>query len=387
MNKNNNILQLPDYIENLDTSYCDDNLYFYKYHDRYLKKLQRLDIDKEDQHYISTYSSFVGEVFENIIYELLLRYALKDDEITQFILKGPHQNFSQNLKSGFMCDFNSQIVYKSGYKDITEFDALFFTSDSVYFVESTIVKTTTNLRKRLKKKRSLLEVLFPNLKVKALIILSQGALGIKVFPKYCTVWVTKPLVDDELISKIITNKNDNKEFTKFKHKKLIQAKNIKTAEFRYFDTLGWIYKKSSFQRKLNFDFLMSKKLSLYFDIFTKLYIGYLDTKTFVEVLKHFDITNLSEDIKLNNIEDSKIILTIEKTDSTFVLVYYLKIQNESLKKLELKKEQLTLDISNKDPKGFTVAEIKYIRYLLNEKNKFNLEDIIQIEETKPMFKK
>ena len=135
---------------------CDDvmnNLFFYKYHSRYLKKLQNSDIDHDDPHYISTYSSFIGEIYENVVYELLIRYAVNNDIIKKFVLKGPHQNHHQNLKNGLMIDANDQIVYKAGYKDVTEFDALFFTQNCVWFVESTIVKTTTSLRKRLKKKK------------------------------------------------------------------------------------------------------------------------------------------------------------------------------------------------------------------------------------------
>ena len=204
---NNNFLKMPKEIKYLDTSSCLDNLYFYTYHNRYLQKLQKLNPDKEDPHYISTYSSFIGEVFENVIYELLLQYAVKNDDIEKFVLKGPHQDNYENMKNGLMIDKNSQIVYKAGYKDVTEFDALFFTKDSVCFVESTIVKTTTSLRKRLKKKKALLEFLFPKLKVKALIILSEGAMGVNVFPSYCRVWVTKPLEDEKLIDDLIHNRN------------------------------------------------------------------------------------------------------------------------------------------------------------------------------------
>ena len=157
-------LKLPQNIKELDLSEIMDNLYFYSYHCKYLKKIQTNNMDKEDPHYISTYSSFIGEVYENIIYELLIKYAIDTKEITKFILKGPHQDKYENLKNGLMIDRNAQIVYKAGYKDVTEFDALFFTKDSVCFVESTIVKTTTSLRKRLKKKKALLEVLFPKVK-------------------------------------------------------------------------------------------------------------------------------------------------------------------------------------------------------------------------------
>ena len=60
----------------------------------------------------------------------------KNEEILNFVLKGPYQD-KENLyiKSGLLIDSSSQIVYKSAYKDISEFDALFLLKDSVYFQE------------------------------------------------------------------------------------------------------------------------------------------------------------------------------------------------------------------------------------------------------------
>ena len=387
MSNKNNFLRISDDIKNLKIDGILNNLSFYKYHNAYLKKLQKTDIDKEDLHYISTYSSFVGEVYENVIYELLIKYAIVNDDITQFVLKGPHQDNYQNLKNGLMIDINSQIVYKAGYKDVTEFDGLFFTKDSVCFVESTIVKTTTSLRKRLKKKKALLEVLFPKLKIKALIILSEGAMGTNVFPSYCTVWVTKPLVNDDLIYELIHHKSvKNKTFQTPKHKKLIHTQNVKVAMFKYFDTLNWILKNSRKDKKaiIDFNFLSSVKIARYFEIFSKFYIGHISTDTFIHLLNYSNIETISEEIPLKNILDDQIIVTIEKTIDSFTLVYYLKIIGDKLKRLDFKDN--TLAISNKDPKGFTAAETKYMKFIFEKSYKLSLEDIKNIEKSKEQFK-
>ncbi len=373
---NNNFLKMPQEIKYLDTSSCLDNLYFYTYHNRYLQKLQKMNPDKEDPHYISTYSSFIGEVFENVIYELLLQYAIKNEDIEKFVLKGPHQDNYENMKNGLMIDKNSQIVYKAGYKDVTEFDALFFTKDSVCFVESTIVKTTTSLRKRLKKKKALLEFLFPKLKVKALIILSEGAMGVNVFPSYCRVWVTKPLNDDKLIDDLINNKNSkDKIFKEVKSKKLIHSHDVKVAPFKYFDNLLWVLKSLRKEHKniLDFKFLESKKISKYFEIYSKFYIGHLSSDTFVQLLKYLNITIISEDIALDRIQDDQIIVTIEQTKDGYSLIYYLKIINDKLKKLEVNGEELI--VSNKDPKGFTASETKYMKFIFKKLYKLSLSDI------------
>lgn len=373
-------LKLPKNIKELDLSEIMDNLYFYSYHCKYLKKIQTNNMDKEDLHYISTYSSFIGEVYENIIYELLIKYAIETKEITSFILKGPHQDNYENLKNGLMIDRNSQIVYKAGYKDVTEFDALFFTKDSVCFVESTIVKTTTSLRKRLKKKKALLEVLFPKLHITALIILSEGAMGVNVFPKYCKVWVTNSLVNDELIHDLIYNNNQKgRKFITYEDEKLNHSSNVHLVTFKYFDTISWILRNTRKDNKnvIDFNFLKTEKIERYFEIFSKFYIGHVDANIFVQLLQFMSIENISEDIPLNNIQDDQIVVTIEKTKESYSLIYYIKIIGDKLKKLEV--NGTTLTVSNKDPKGFTAAETKYIRYIFKKSYKFSFEDIKSIK--------
>jgi len=373
-------LKLPKNIKELDLSEIMENLYFYSYHCKYLKKIQTNNMDKEDPHYISTYSSFIGEVYENIIYELLIKYAIDTKEITRFILKGPHQDKYENLKNGLMIDRNAQIVYKAGYKDVTEFDALFFTKDSVCFVESTIVKTTTSLRKRLKKKKALLEVLFPKLHINALIILSEGAMGVNVFPKYCKVWVTDALTNEDLIHDLIyNNTTKGKKFTTFDDKKLTHSNSVSLVTFKYFDTISWILRsvRKNKNKTLDFNFLKTEKIERYFEIFSKFYIGHIDTTTFVDLLKYMDITNISEDIPLNNIQDNQVIVTIEKTKESYALIYYIKIVGDKLKKLEISDTKLL--VTNKDPKGFTAAETKYIRYIFKKSYKFTFDDIKSIK--------
>lgn len=375
-------LKLPKNIKELDLTDIMDNLYFYSYHCKYLKKIQTNNMDKEDPHYISTYSSFIGEVYENIIYELLIRYAINTNEITSFILKGPHQDKYENLKNGLMIDRNAQIVYKAGYKDVTEFDALFFTKDSVCFVESTIVKTTTSLRKRLKKKKALLEVLFPKLNITALIILSEGAMGVNVFPKYCKVWVTNSLSNESLIHDLIYNNSQKgKKFLTYQNKKLNHSNNVSLVTFKYFDTISWILRNTRKDAKniLDFNFLKTEKIERYFEIYSKFYIGHVDADTFVKLLQYMNISTITEDIPLTNIQDDQIVVTIEKTKESYALIYYIKIIGDKLKKLEL--NDTTLTVSNKDPKGFTAAETKYIRYIFKKSYKFTFDDIKSIKNT------
>ncbi len=376
----NTSLKMEDYVEKLELDDIYDNLFSYKYHSKYLKKLQKTDIDKEDPHYISTYSSFVGEVYENVIYELLLKYAGRNDKITGFVLKGPHQDKYKNQKNGLMIDINSQIVYKAGYKDVTEFDGLFFTKESVYFVESTIVKATTNLRKRLVKKKALLEVLFPHKKIKALIILTKGALGTSVFPDYCTVWLTDELQNEKLIDDLIHKKHTHKILVQYKDKKFIHCERIKVKIFKYFDTLVWILKGLRYKKDeiLDFHFLKKKDVKRYLDIYSKFYLGFLNTEDFLKVLRYLNITRITEDIPLENIYEDKVLVTIEEVKNEYLLVYYLKVINGDLKRLDINDE--VLQVSKKDPKGFTSAETKFLRYVFKEKCQLSFDELKRIED-------
>ena len=86
------MLDIPNSIKILDDSDIADNLYHYKYNTKHLLSLIDKGIDREDPLYLSSYRSFEGEVFENFIYEKLLRYAEQTPEIDKFILKGYHQD-------------------------------------------------------------------------------------------------------------------------------------------------------------------------------------------------------------------------------------------------------------------------------------------------------
>lgn len=370
-------LKISKDIKYLNTDSLSDNLFYYSYHTRHLLSLIAKNVDEESPQFISAFNGFRGELFENVVYELLLQYALNNEEITQFVLKGPHQKFSNkdNKKFGLIMDKSKQIVYKAGYKDVSEYDAMFFTKDSVYYVESTIVQSTIGLRKRLRKKTALLSLLFPKLKVKSLVILSEGATGLNKFPLNTTVWVTKQLNPTSILEKLALGKSyKRKSFIKYKSEKLIQAHDIEVNIFKYFDTLGWILRKAvTKDYQINRSFFLGRNVSDYLDIYSKVYIGYISKDTLELLLNDFEYSNLN----MNKIEDDKhVFVTLDKgDDGTFNIVYYVK-EGRILKKLELFDDRVK--VSDKDPKGFTVAEIKYIKHNLKPKNKLEIQSVLKI---------
>ena len=364
---------ITEKIKQLDIQDIKENLFHYSYDSKSLKSLVKSNTSKEDISYISAYSSFKGEVYENIVYELLMQYAQEQPEITRFVLKGPYQD-KENLyiKSGLLIDRSSQIVYKSAYKDISEFDALFFTKDSLFFVEMSTSKKTSSLNKRLAKKYALLKMIFPTLNINALIVVTKGSVGLKNFPAYATIWLTNDLEDEELIEKIIFAKkvkNDIQTLKAPKNPKFIEALKVKYNKFQYFPTLEWILNKSRENPKFPVDlkFFSSAKLGLYFDIYTKLYIGYTTSQEFLTLYKDFDVTT----------KFHQVIVTIEKVNQTQLdLVYYAKETNGKLKRIRL--EENNVSIKDKELDGFTNAEVRFFMKVLEEKHHLTIDNIKHI---------
>lgn len=356
----------PD-IKELNFYTIKNNLFHYSYSSNNIKHLLKKGVDKESPQFIAAYTSFKGEIFENIIYELLIQYAYSAEEITSFVLKGPYQNQTMKFyKSGLMIDKSSQIVYKSAYKDISEFDALFFTEDSLYFVEMSTSKKTESLIKRLYKKHALLRMLFPHLTIRALIVLTEGSKGISKFPPYCTVWVTKDLEDDSFVERIIYDKREKKHLFTKRDKKFIQTYKVKYEKFQYFQTLEYILNKSRSHPKFKVDlnFFKSNQLSIYFDIFTKLYIGYLNQEEFKK---------LYSDYALQAKED-KVVVTLEKINTKkYDLVYYVKEKNGKLKRIHITDKEVK--VKDKELDGFTNAEMRFIHRTLKAEHELLASDL------------
>ncbi len=368
-------LKITNEIKNLDTTRIRDYLSYYKYDTRNVKPLLKSTVDELALENIATYNSFKGEIYENIIYELLLDYAKDDEFITSFILKGPHQKrVDRFYKTGLMIDRSLQIVYKSNYKDISEFDALFFTNDALYFVEMSTSKKTVSLNKRLDKKHALLKVLFPNLHIRALIVLTEGTMGLKRFPSYCTIWITKDLTDNTLIKELVFNKKKTNLITKYKDKKYIEACTVKHNKFIYFQTLEWIFKKCRDKEnlKINLDFFKTKKLSLYFDIFSKLYIGFYNNNDFTEIVPSY--TDAIE----------RVFVTIEKINTKdFDIVFYVKNKNGKLRRVRVTSKETS--IKDKELDGFTNAEVRFVKYLLEDKYFIAKDELKELKQNLKSF--
>jgi hypothetical protein len=355
------MLKITKSIKTLSRDDIADNLFHYDYNTKHLLSLIRKGIALDDPSYLSSYRSFEGEVYENFLYEKLLRYAETNDEIEKFVLKGFHQNKCRAYANTLSISEKEQIVYRTKSREISEFDAMFITKNNeLYFVEMTLVKSVLKLRRRLRKKKALLEIVFPNYEIKALIILNEGAIGTKQFPDYCNVWFTEEFSASEVLE-YITSKEKRKLLPKVKinSPKMIEAHTLKLHPFRYYNTMSWITKtiRSHKQHILDMNFLMNDKVQRYQDLYNKFYIGYVSIDSVKEML------NLKDEYK----EDQRVVVAIEKKHSDeIVLTYYIQTTRKNLYLYSFDDEN-KLSREKKDPYGITVTEVFHINKQMDEK--------------------
>lgn len=364
------MLNISKSIKALDDLDISDNLFHYDYNTKHLLSLLEKEIDEEDVLYLSSYRSFEGEVFENYIFEKLLRYAQSSEEIDKFVLKGFHQNKEKSNPNTLSISEKQQIVYRTKSREISEFDAMFITKDKeLYFVEMTLVKSVLKLKKRLRKKKALLEIIFPQYQIKSLIILNEGATGTKQLPPYCKVWLTKEFSAKNILEHIKypeIKKLEPKE--KIHSDKMIEAHSLKLHPFRYYNTMTWITKTLRNHKKhiLDISFLMSENIQRYHDLYNKFYIG------FMSIAEAKTMLMLDESTKYE--EHQRVVVAIEKKHSDEIfLTYYIQTGRKKLYLYSFENEVLTKE--KKDPYGITVTEVFHINKAMDESYLLNMSNI------------
>ncbi len=369
------MLEISKSIKNLEKSDIADNLFHYDYNTKHLLSLINKGIDLEDPSYMSSFRSFEGEVFENFIYEKLLRYAEDNDYIAKFVLKGFHQNKKKAFPNTLSISEKEQIVYRTKSREISEFDAMFITTkNELYFVEMTLVKSVLKLRRRLRKKKALLEIIFPNYEIKALIILNEGASGTKQFPDFCKVWFTKEFSAVEVLDYITEHKDSRRIIIPkeiMKSKKMIEAHTLKLHPFRYYNTMSWITKTLRSHKKhvVDIGFLMNPKIQRYQDLYNKFYVGYLSVENAKDLLK------LTEEYS----EGQKVVVALEKKFSDEIVVtYYIQRARKNLHLYSFDDEG-KMSREKKDPYGITVTEVFHVSKLMDKSYELNMANVNTIK--------
>ncbi len=363
------MINISKSIRNLDNQDIEDNLFHYDYNTKHLLSLIAKGIDLDDPSYLSSYRSFEGEVFENFVYEKLLRYAQNNDEIDKFVLKGFHQNKCKAYANTLSISEKEQIVYRTKSREISEFDAMFVTKNNeLYFVEMTLVKSVLKLRRRLRKKKALLEIIFPNYEIKALIILNDGATGAKQFPDYCKVWFTKEFSAKDVLE-YITSKEKRTLAPKEKINGgcMIEAHELKLHPFRYYNTMSWITKTIRSHKKhvIDMSFLMNSKVQRYHNLYNKFYVGFLSVESAKGML------GLTEEYN----ENQRVVVALEKKHSDeIVLTYYIQKGRKNLYLYSFGDDG-KLSREKKDPYGITVTEVFHSNKQMDSSYELNMTHI------------
>ena len=363
------MINISKSIRDLENGDISDNLFHYDYNTKHLLSLMDKGIELDDPSYLSSYRSFEGEVFENFVYEKLLRYAQDSDEIDKFVLKGFHQNKHKAYANTLSISEKEQIVYRTKSREISEFDAMFVTKDNeLYFVEMTLVKSVLKLRRRLRKKKALLEIIFPNYVIKSLIILNDGATGAKQFPSYCKVWFTKEFSASNVLEYIVAkDKRVLLPKDKISGGCMIEAHELKLHPFRYYNTMSWITKTIRSHQKhiIDMSFLMNFKVQRYHDLYNKFYVGYLSIENAKELL------NLTDEYH----EDQRVVVALEKKHSDeIILTYYIQTGRKKLYLYSFDDDN-KLTREKKDPYGITVTEVFHTNKQMDKSYELNMTHI------------
>jgi len=290
-------------------------------------------------------------------------------QIGQFILKGPHAKTSGSISNALYVNNKGQIIYRTRSIEINEFDGLIYNEKEIYFIEMTLIKSVTNLKRRLRKKKALLEVLFPDHEIKALIILCEGVSGSKQLPDYCTVWITKPFVADDVYAWLKDkNRRKKKPFIYQKAENLVGDEVLDVFPFRYYNSLGWMLRRLRSKKNavLNMGFLQTEVCTRYIDLFTKVYLGYMKKSEFEKMYPN-----------VPNVTD-KVVVSIEKDHTgALLLTYFMQHSRKKLDNVVIKNGNAT--VAKKDPYGISVTEVFHALRIMDESYLLSIKNINIVE--------
>ncbi|MEA1919516.1 MAG: hypothetical protein U9N52_06735 [Campylobacterota bacterium] len=295
---------------------------------------------------------------------------MQHDHVEIFLLKGPHNNNRKALPNTLSVNGKGQIVYRNRSKEIGEFDGIIVTKDELYFIEMTLVKSVTNLKRRLRKKRALLQTIFPQYEIKAMIILNEGATGIRHLPDYCIVWVTKPYSAQHVLEYLIQKERPKlKDFQRVQDRRLGSTDRLNISNFNYYGTLSWIFKKlRRGKHLLNMGFLNSVTVTRYVDLFTKIYIGYMDRDEFKRLLPNYE-GEISE----------KVTVSLEKEHTgELLLIYFMPHTRKRLEKVSIGESETK--VVKKDPYGISVTEVAHMSKQMSEEDKLSVKNIKLVQD-------
>jgi hypothetical protein len=375
-------MKQPNNFEKMNDYEHYNNIFHYRYGGTYAIRKAIEENDLESDRYIAFLKSLEGEVFENIIYEKLIQYAQTDDEITSFVLKGPHIYKNYYHRHGYSYNTKNQITFNSRGANLNELDALFFTKDTLYFIEMSITKSLRSLKNRLRKKKALLSITFPTYKVKSIIIsYSIHNHSGRNLPDYCGLWKTDMIdMNLDFVKKIIDKNYLPDKFVAKRGEKMIGINQLYAKSFDYINSLIDITDKlyENPKIRIHYDRINEEEMQHFKAFYSRIYLGYLPIWKFKKMIK----TELF-------IPTSKIMVAIYQNDIGKREIYYLYHHKLGNGQIHIN-EDLSIEEEIVDSKKMTNQELFHFarKKDLLELNEYDIKKAqIFIDNENKIFKK
>jgi hypothetical protein len=205
---------------------------------------QYLNSSEKDINYDWHRSNLLGEIYENTIYEKLLEWACVEQEVTDFVLKGPYVGLSSSNDSGFRYDRNRQIYYYSDGETIAEFDAMFRIGQCQYFIEITDTNSDLAidaLKYDIQRKTNVLSLIFSGQVACWIITTYEKEISLAELPGVVVMKTQKFAFDLDL--KSLLKPNEIKTINPPSFSKFISVGGLSYHQFSYFALLDNIQKE------------------------------------------------------------------------------------------------------------------------------------------------
>jgi len=224
-------------------------------------------------------------MYENIVYEKLVRWALDTEEIDEFILKGPYVKRNPKIKEGLLYDPYHQLYYNSGGETIAEFDVLFKVGNKRYFVEITNTETKKaikTMRSGIIRKQNLLQYMFPNDGIHCWIITNYSStLGVSDFANTEVFKIPKYKLDPNILRKQDKSLKPSPP-NEPKYKSIYE---LQYRAFHYFRILKEIHKQVRIDKPEKVKATLKVLVKPYAGLIERFFVGRMSTEQFFGYIK------------------------------------------------------------------------------------------------------
>ena len=269
-------------------------------HYQYRMLRQYLNKSKDHPAYNHCKYNLLGEMYENLIYESLLKWAIATPGVSRFVLKGPYVDNVPNTGDGFLYNSNKQIFYDSNKETLSEFDALFEFHNQLCFVEITNMYMPDFVRPleyEVLRKCNLLKLLFPDDSISCWVITSYaGEIKLKGLADFKILRTPQWNLDPDII------KNENYKLAVSASKnKFETVDQLKYQPFNYWTALDSLHRDLSDISPGQIKDRLSDLMSPYLGLMERYFLGKLSVSDFCTLLKRNGYPELDQNLKITDV--------------------------------------------------------------------------------------